>query len=130
MTTDTPALLQLGISHPDARIDREDGRSAEGRLQRQAMKNGHLAPRPGVKDQLVVTERGRAMLVATTQEVAVTTQYDREPTADERAGIAWWNALDEADRLQWMQQAGDTGRAADAWAAYKRAQATKPHDDK
>ena len=60
--TDAPALLQLGIPHPDARIDREDGRSATGRLQRQAVKDGHLAPRPGVKDQFVVTALGRALL--------------------------------------------------------------------
>lgn len=43
----------------------------------------------------------------------------REPTADERAGMAWWNALDEAGRRHWMQQAGNTGRVADAWEAYK-----------
>lgn len=59
---DHAAVLQLGIAHPDARIDREDGRSARGRLQRQAMRAGHLAPRPGVRDQLVVTELGRTMI--------------------------------------------------------------------
>ncbi|RWM21732.1 MAG: hypothetical protein EOR73_09980 [Mesorhizobium sp.] len=35
--------------------------------------------------------------------------------------MAWWNALDEDGRRHWMQQAGNTGRAADAWKAYKRA---------
>ncbi|MGL4964429.1 MAG: hypothetical protein ACRC67_24575 [Inquilinus sp.] len=60
--TDAPALLQLGIPDPDARIDREDGRSAKGRLQRRAVKDGHLAPRPGVKHQFVVTALGRALL--------------------------------------------------------------------
>jgi len=59
---DRPAVLQLGIAHPDARIDREDGRTARGRLQRQAIAAGHLAPRPGLRHQLVVTEPGRAVL--------------------------------------------------------------------
>lgn len=48
---------------------------------------------------------------------------DREPTADERAGMTWWNTLSEAERRRWMREAGDTGIAADAWAAYQRAQA-------
>lgn len=41
----------------------------------------------------------------------------RTPTDDEQAGIDWWNNLDEAARRHWMLQAGDTGVAADAWAA-------------
>ncbi|MER8581723.1 hypothetical protein NKG95_24035 [Mesorhizobium sp. M1423] len=44
---------------------------------------------------------------------------DAAPTADERAGMDWWK-LDEAGRRDWMQQAGNTGRVADAWKAYKR----------
>ena len=59
---DRPALLQLGIAHSDARIDREDGRTARGRLQRQALAAGHLAPRPGVRHQLVITKLGRVVL--------------------------------------------------------------------
>ena len=59
---DRPAVLQLGIAHPVARIDREDGRSARGRLQRQAIAAGHLAPWPGLRHQLVVTDLGRAVL--------------------------------------------------------------------
>jgi len=43
-----------------------------------------------------------------------------QPTADERAGMAWWNALTEAARLYWLRRAGDTGRVADAWAAYQQ----------
>jgi hypothetical protein len=124
MTADAPALLQLGITRPDALIDREDGRSAKGRLQLRAVREGHLAPRPGVKNQFVVTEVGRAVLAAKTREAVVTTET--QPTPDERAGIAWWNALDEAARRYWLQQAGNTGRAADAWAAYKRAE--RPDD--
>jgi hypothetical protein len=46
---------------------------------------------------------------------------EREPSADERAGMGWWNGLDEADRRHWMERSGNTGRACDAWAAYKRA---------
>lgn len=57
----------------------------------------------------------------------MTEQSDREPSPDELAGIAWWNALDEAARRHWMQRAGNTGRAADAWATCKRA--SRPHDD-
>jgi hypothetical protein len=42
------------------------------------------------------------------------------PTPDEIAGMAWWNSLPEQDRRRWMSRAGDTGRAADAWAVFKR----------
>lgn len=41
-------------------------------------------------------------------------------TADEAAGMAWWNALTEDKRRYWMATAGDTGVVADAWSAYKR----------
>ncbi len=41
-------------------------------------------------------------------------------TADEAAGMAWWNALTEEQRRRWMSAAGDTGVVADAWSAYKR----------
>lgn len=41
-----------------------------------------------------------------------------EPTPDEEAGMAWWNALSEADRTRWLQQAG-TAVPAIAWACYK-----------
>jgi hypothetical protein len=64
---DRAAVLRLGIVHPDARIDREDGRTARGRLQRQAVDAGHLAPRPGVRDELVVTDLGRAQLAGSGQ---------------------------------------------------------------
>lgn len=51
-------------------------------------------------------------------------QDDRKPTDDERAGMNWWNALTEAERRHWMRKAGDTGIAADAWAAFQRTQAS------
>jgi hypothetical protein len=45
---------------------------------------------------------------------------EREPNADEAAGMFWWNGLDEHQRRKWMEAAGNTGVAADAWAAFKR----------
>jgi hypothetical protein len=41
--------------------------------------------------------------------------------ADAYEGMAWWNALPERERREWMRRAGDTGVAADAWEAYKHA---------
>lgn len=43
---------------------------------------------------------------------------ERQPTADERAGMNWWNALSELARERWLKQAG-SAVVADAWAAYK-----------
>lgn len=43
----------------------------------------------------------------------------REPTADERAGMAWWNDQTPHERSYWCR-AADSPRPADAWAAYKR----------
>lgn len=40
------------------------------------------------------------------------------PTADEAAGMAWWNSLEEYDRAEWAAKVG-TGVVADAWAARK-----------
>ena len=45
---------------------------------------------------------------------------ERQPTEDERDGIAWWNGLDERTRGVWLEKAGNTGRVTDAWEAYKR----------
>jgi hypothetical protein len=41
--------------------------------------------------------------------------------SDAEAGMRWWNTATEEQRRHWMRQAGDTGIAADAWAAYKAA---------
>ena len=38
---------------------------------------------------------------------------------DAELGMAWWNGLDEDERAEWMERAGNTGVAADAWKAYK-----------
>lgn len=51
-----------------------------------------------------------------------------EPTEDEREGMAWWNELDEATRRYWMEKAGNTGRASDAWEAAKRARRGEKDD--
>lgn len=37
-------------------------------------------------------------------------------------GMEWWNGLSDDERKQWAIKAGNTGRAADAWEAYKRQQ--------
>jgi hypothetical protein len=33
-------------------------------------------------------------------------------------GMIWWNALDDKQRKHWMERAGNTGRAIDAWRAF------------
>jgi hypothetical protein len=40
--------------------------------------------------------------------------------------MAWWNALSEKDRRYWMREADNTGRAVDAWEAFKRAGHREP----
>jgi hypothetical protein len=42
----------------------------------------------------------------------------RHATADEDAGMKWWNSLSEIARRFWLNQA-DTAVVADAWKAYK-----------
>ena len=41
-----------------------------------------------------------------------------EPTADESAGMDWWNSIDEAERAYWLAEAG-SAVPADAWATYQ-----------
>jgi hypothetical protein len=51
---------------------------------------------------------------------------DRTPTADELAGIQWWNSMTEVERAKALEAAGWksggtwTPSAADAWTAHKR----------
>ena len=49
---------------------------------------------------------------------------DREPTADEIAGMCWWNTLSETERAAWLRRAAEVGgsSAADAWKAFQTAQ--------
>ena len=44
----------------------------------------------------------------------------RPRTADQEAGMSWWNTLTVAERQHWMVEARNTGVVADAWVAYKR----------
>lgn len=52
---------------------------------------------------------------------------ERSPTADEAAGMAWWNCIPDAERSLWLTAPG-TGSVASAWAARKAAQAVEPAD--
>ncbi|HGY2296360.1 TPA: hypothetical protein ACNV18_000074 [Pseudomonas putida] len=52
---------------------------------------------------------------------------ERSPTADEAAGMAWWNCMPDGERSQWLAASG-TGSVADAWAARKAARAQESAD--
>jgi hypothetical protein len=43
---------------------------------------------------------------------------DRDQT-DAELGMAWWNNLNEVERLQWLERA-NSAAPADAWAEFKR----------
>jgi hypothetical protein len=43
----------------------------------------------------------------------------REPSADDLAGVEWWNSLSEPRRSDWLRLA-DSTKPADAWTEYKR----------
>ena len=43
---------------------------------------------------------------------------ERSPTADEQAGIDWWNGVTEATRAHWLKVA-NTAVPAEAWARFK-----------
>lgn len=45
-------------------IWREDGRTVLGRIQKQAISDGHLEPSPDYRDRLHVTDAGRRALQA------------------------------------------------------------------
>jgi len=45
-----------------------------------------------------------------------------QPSADEIAGMAWWNNQKQDERAAWLTTAGHACSVADAWAAYKRSQ--------
>jgi hypothetical protein len=61
-------------------------------------------------------------LVRVGQDCAEAIRGEQSP--DAVAGMAWWNALTPGERVYWMDAAGNTGIAADAWAAFKRARST------
>ena len=45
-------------------------------------------------------------------------EFERPPTADEVAGMAWWNSQTELVREFWLRVA-NSARAPYAWAAYR-----------
>lgn len=48
----------------------------------------------------------------------------RVPTADEQAGMDWWNALSERLRSYWLKEVGTAqASVADAWQTFKAARA-------
>lgn len=49
---------------------------------------------------------------------------EREPTADERAGMDWWNDLDETQRAYWLW-ASQSAEVWQAWQAFKRYQVVR-----
>jgi hypothetical protein len=55
-------------------------------------------------------------------------EQDREPTAEESAGMAWWNPLTEGERANWLARAA-TAVPAEAWAEYRRSQRFDSKDE-
>jgi hypothetical protein len=45
--------------------------------------------------------------------------FSEMPTRDVRDGMAWWNALTEAQRAYWLREA-KTAIVAEAWTEFKR----------
>lgn len=54
---------------------------------------------------------------------------DKARERDDAAGMIWWNALDKAQRKHWMEVAGNTGRAVDAWMAFRSQASVKGEAD-
>jgi hypothetical protein len=50
------------------------------------------------------------------------------PRMRDELGMAWWNGLSERERAKWSREAGNTGRAKDAWEAFK-ARGREPRAD-
>jgi len=49
--------------------------------------------------------------------------FPADPNYNPDMGMEWWNARSETERAMWMDKAGNTGRAVDAWGAYLAAEA-------
>jgi len=54
-------------------------------------------------------------------------EIDRQPTADEQLGMAWWNGLPEERRAHWLKVAGSAAPVA-AWQAFCAAESDLPID--
>jgi hypothetical protein len=46
---------------------------------------------------------------------------DAPSQSDDQLDMTWWNGLTKQERAKWSTIAGNTGRAKDAWEAFKRA---------
>jgi hypothetical protein len=77
-----------------------------------------------------------AMLTFTSQTAALAAAQEAERatdrcagrrrlTADDAAGMAWWNVQSEAARGFWLDRAGPGASAADAWALFKQCRGGK-----
>jgi len=57
-------------------------------------------------------------------------EHEGKPTRQETRGMAWWNAMSDADRAYWLRIAG-SATPADAWAQYQAevAEFADPHPD-
>jgi hypothetical protein len=53
--------------------------------------------------------------------------HDDGATADDEIGMIWWNRLSERERAEWSRAAGNTGVAADAWAAFRAKPESPPN---
>jgi hypothetical protein len=64
----------------------------------------------------------RAECVHSTPRITASKTYppSQPITRDDELGMAWWNALTKQERARWSEIAGNTGRAVDAWEAFKR----------
>lgn len=51
--------------------------------------------------------------------------FPADPDHEPEAGVAWWNALTEAERGRWLAKA-QSAKPVDAWAAYL---ADEAHED-
>jgi hypothetical protein len=61
----------------------------------------------------------RALMVKNLLDHISHLQRRADVSPDDREGMQWWNDLRDEDRQHWMRQAGNTGRAVDAWRAFK-----------
>jgi hypothetical protein len=83
----------------------------------------------------MILEQSADELIASAKSPDVTNartmgSLGREPTEDESMGLQWWNRLQEQARCYWMERAGNTGHALDAWEVYKREREPTSNDAK
>ena len=59
--------------------------------------------------------------IASTNERLLDARRDHAPSANDLAGMAWWNNLRPFDRAYWLSEAGSAA-PVDAWNAYQQKQ--------